>query len=221
MNTSVDDVEYVINDSAFSNGTDQETDAERKYRFQKYVQGLYGATAPGLEAAVLGITGVKSVTVKERYPVAGYNTIIADDGTGKLSLDLITEIRKVLDGDADDIVDYPGSRAAGILSQIIPPNVLSVNIVMTIYRLGTTADIDEMINAAKTAVEQYINTLSLGKSVIVSEIIRRVKAVHSAIYDVAISAPSANIPVSKDYIARTGSGTSGMVLVSTATLSAA
>jgi uncharacterized phage protein gp47/JayE len=218
LNTALQGIEYVINDSAFANGQNEETDAERAYRFQVYVQGLAGSTKKGQEAAVLGITGIKSVTVRERHPVPGYNTIVADDGTGQLSDDMKDLIKKVLDGDPFDIVNYPGYRAAGILTNVDAPQVSPVNMSITVYRQGENSDATEISLAVRSAIEQYINTRGLGQDVILSEIIMLAKKAHLAVYDVAITSPSVNIPISSNYVARTGSGTGGLITVTIVTV---
>lgn len=213
MTSTIIGVEYVVNDSSFAGGTDEESEVERQQRFKDYLAGLNGATANGIKAAVLGVQGVKSCTVRERYPQRGQCTIVADDGTGQLSTQMQEEILKVLNGDPSDYVNYPGFRAAGIPVNVVGPNVTPVNVTVTVYRVGTTYDADDIRNRVKTAIEQYVNTLRLGQNVIVFEIARVAKSAHSAVYDLLISDPTVNIPIDAGSVARTGSGTGGVVTV--------
>lgn len=219
LSTPINNIEHVINDSAFSGGTNEETDAERASRFQIYVQGLAGSTPLGMQAAVLGITGIKSCTIREKYPQAGINTIVADDGTGNLSSDLIDQIEKVIDGDPDDIINYPGKRAAGITVNITPPTIVPVDVVITVFRVGTGSDSDEITDAVQTVIENYINTQKLGQDIVVNEIIALAKKSHSAIYDVNVTTPAANVSIDDTSLGRTGSGTGASVSVTLSTYS--
>lgn len=216
--TSITGVEHVINDSAFSNGTEAESDDERAERFQTTVQGLHGGTVKGIEADVLAIDQIKSVTLRERDPVPGTNTIIADDGTGNLSTALIDTIRTLIDGDPDDLANTPGSGVAGITYNIQAPTVVPVDVTATITRVGTISDSTELQTAVQSAIEQYINTRRLGEDVVLSEIIKRAKAAHPAVYDFTISVPASNTSISTAQISRTGAGTGALVTLILTTL---
>lgn len=218
LNTPIIGVEYVINDSAFANGDNAETDEERASRFQTYIQGLTQGTTKGLESAILKIQGIKSVTIKERTPIPGTNTVIADDGTGNLSIAQIDEIRKVIEGDPDNLNDYPGVGLAGINYNIEAPTLVPLNIVATIYRIGTISDSIEIKLACQSAIERYINTRRLGYDVVVSEIIKRAKASHPACYDFALTTPTSNVSIDSNEIPRVGSGTGASVNLTLITL---
>lgn len=213
-------LDHVINDSVFTGGADAETDAERAERFQRYIQGLAGGTARFIESRVLEVTGIKSVTVRENYPQRGYITVVADDGSGALTTAMIDEIRKVLEGDPDDLENYPGCRPAGVIANIEPPIVIAVNVTVKLYRIGTTTDADEIKNAVKSAIERYVNTLALGDDVVVSQIYALSKNAHPAIYDVEVQAPTVNVSINDSSVARTGAGTGAVVTVTMQDLSA-
>lgn len=213
ISTSIIGADYAINDSVFSGGAEEETEQERLERFQLFIKGLTGATESAITAAVLGIEGIKSCTVRDNYPQRGQITVVADDGTGTLSPEKHTEILKVLNGDPLDYETYPGYRAAGITVNVTAPNVHVVDVTATIYRVGSISNETEIINSAKSAVETYINTRRLGQDVVVSEIIKVIKNSHAAIYDVAMTTPTTNISIDIDTVARTGSGTGGIVSI--------
>lgn len=216
INTSTD-AEHVINDSAFANGREQETDAERASRFQLYIQGLTTGTKAGIESAILNLEEIKSVTMRARYPVPGTNTIIADDGTGNLSTTQIDLIRKVIEADPDDLTNYPGKGTAGINYNIEAPSVIAQNVAITIYRIGTNSDETEIKLAVQTAIEQYINTRRLGDDVIRAEIIERAMAAHPACYNTVLATPSSDVSISLSEVSRTGSGTGASVVVTLVT----
>lgn len=220
LTTPISGVEHVINDSAFANGMDEESDEERAVRFQDYIQGLHGGTRRGIEREILKIPEIKSVTLIERDPVPGTNTVVADDGTGSLTLDMIAKIRKVIEGDPDDIVNYPGAGVAGINYNIEPPTMKPVPVTATIYRIGTTSDADEIVLKTKSVIERYINTRRLGDDCVISELVKRAKSAHPAIYDFVLSTPTANVSSEAREVLRVGAGTGAVVTLNIVTLDA-
>ena len=216
INSSIDGIEQVINDSAFSGGAAEETDDNRKTRFSETVNALNAGTEDGIVTAIKGITGVRSVGMRTSYPFKGTNTIIVDDGSGAISTTLQAAVEKVLYGDASDITNYPGKNAAGIGYNIVAPTIVPVDIAILVYRLpNVNVDLTEIGTDVKTAVEQYVNTRALGENVLLSEIVRVGKNSNAAAYDLTISSPSDNVAISENEFAKTGTGTGGTVTVTT------
>lgn len=212
--------DYVINDSAFANGQAEETETERAERFWTTIQGLHGGTVLGIEADVLKITTIKSCKLIVKYPSNGYNTVVADDGTGSLSVAQIDEIYKTIYGDINDFANYPGKGVAGITYNIQAPTLQVVNFAYTITRVGTITDSTEITNAVQTVIEQYVNTRRLGDDVVLAEIVKRAKASHPAIYDFVLTSPVANVSIADFTIARTGAGVGGTLTPTVVTLTA-
>jgi hypothetical protein len=208
---------YVINDSAFANGTDQETDLERKQRFQTYIRGLSSARPEGIKARVEKIQGVKSCMVRCNYPYAGTNTVVVDDGTGTISSTLLAEVNKVLFGDPDDLAQYPGCGAAGITFVIIAPTINAVPVTLAVYRIGSLSDETEIITKVQSAIERYINTRTLGQDVVWTELVALAKKAHAAIYDIAMSTPLINVPINETNVARTGTVYGASVIITVVT----
>ena len=218
MSTQPVGTDHAINDTSFSGGQVEESDDERRQRFQLFVEGLAGATVRGIESAVLAIPAVRSVAVIESFPQSGTITVVADDGSGTLPLDLQLEIIKVVLGDPIDRVNYPGKIAAGISLVVQGPSVVATPWTIVLYRIGTLSVVNDIILAAQTAVEQYVNTLKLGSDVILSEAARRIKNSHGAIFDLVISAPAANVSVTQFDLARSGLAYSAPISISLVTL---
>jgi len=214
MNSSVSGVDYVRNDSAFSGGSDVETDAERKIRFVDTINALNAGTKNGIIAALEAINGIKSVGMRTAYPHRGTNTIIVDDGSGTISSTLLASITKVLYGDASDLTNYPGKNCEGIGYTIVAPTIVSVSVGIVATRLSTVnVSLSTISTDIQSAVEQYINTLPLGRDVLLSEVVRVAKNSNTAIYDLSISSPSTNITINSNEFGRTGSGYGGTVSV--------
>ena len=218
INTAITGVEHVKNDSAYSGGENEESDADRAVRFQVFVQGLAKHNVIGIQSAVLNIQGIKSVSVRNNFPAAGVVTVVADDGTGNLSGAQITEIQKVLDGDPDDLVNFPGVLAAGITANVEAPTVIAVNVVISVFRVGSTSDETEINTFVQSAIENYINTRKLGDDVVLNKIREIAMSAHPAVYDVTITTPVANTSISASELSRTGSGTGATVDVTVVTL---
>lgn len=218
ISSAINGADYVINDSVFAGGENEENEEERSERFKIYVQGINRSTVIGIQAAVLEIDGIKSVTVRENFPQAGQFTVVADDGTGSLSAAQISEIIKVLDGDPDDLINFPGARAAGVTANVSAPAVIGVDVTIAIIRIGQISDETEIILNVKSAIEKYVNTRKIGDDVVLNEIRAISMAAHPANYDLSVSLPTANVPIDSSSLARTGSGTGGLVAVTVNTL---
>lgn len=214
INSVIDGIESVINDSAFSGGAEAESDEARAIRFSDTVNALNTGTEQGILTAIEAIDSVKSAGMRTSYPFRGSNTIIVDDGSGSIGSTLLALVNKVIDGDPNDLTNYPGKGVAGIGYIIVAPTIVDVSIGITATRLpNVNVDLLEIKNSIQTAVEQYINTLTLGEDVLLSEIVRVGKNSNAAIYDFIVTSPASNIAVNEDEFARTGAGTTGVVTV--------
>ena len=214
INSSIDGVEQVRNDSAFSGGDTAETDAERKTRFSETVNSLNAGTESGIIAAIKGVSGVRSVGMRTSYPFKGTNTILVDDGSGTISATLQAAVEKVLYGDANDYINYPGKNVAGMGYNISAPTIVPVDLGIIVYRLpNINVDLTEIGTDVKTAIEQYVNTRSLGQDVLLSEVVRVGKNSNAAAYDLIVNSPASNKSIAESEFAKTGSGTGGTVTV--------
>lgn len=214
INSAIDGIEQVINDSAFSGGADAETSDARKTRFSETVNSLNAGTEAGIVSTIKGITGVRSVGMRTAFPFKGTNTIIVDDGSGTISASLLASVEKVLYGDANDIINYPGKNAAGIGYNVTAPVIIPVDVGITATRLpNVNVSLTEISTDVQTAIEQYINTRALGENVLLSEIVRVGKNSNAAVYDLIVASPASNVAISANEFAKTGSGTGGTVAV--------
>lgn len=214
INSSIQGVEHVINDSAFSGGAAEETDEARRIRFSETVNSLNAGTEAGIISAMKSISGVRNASMRTAYPFKGANSIILDDGSGTISAALLAEAEKVLYGDPSDLLNFPGKGCAGISYLFVTPSIIPVNVHVTVYRLPSlNVNMTSIAVSVQSAIEQYINTRSLGQDVLLSEIIRVSKNSNAAVYDIVISIPTANVPIEPDQVARTGAGTGATVVV--------
>jgi len=218
INSVIEGIENVINDSAFSGGTDEETDTARQIRFTETVNALNAGTKNGIIVAIEGITGVRSAGMRTNYPFKGSNTIIIDTASGTISADLQASIEQVLYGVSTDYENYPGKNCEGIEYILTTPTIKPVDVTVTVTKLPTVnVDSDEIETDVQTAIEQYINTRKLGEDVIITEIIRIAKNANAAVYDITVTLPATNVSISDSEYAKTGSGTGASVTVTVST----
>lgn len=90
--------------------------------------------------------------------------------------ELIAESHKVLDGSAENPIDYPGVRAAGSQVEVLAPLIKSVYLTLEISpREGVT--ISSIKAPVRSVVSSYINGLGVGREVVKSEVIKRTQQV--------------------------------------------
>jgi hypothetical protein len=204
-------VDYGVNDTAFSGGTDTETILNRLNRFNTFILNLAKATVNGLYNAVISVNGVKSCTILDyitsggTVPV-GLVEIYADDGTGNLSSTLQGIIQTKINGVLSDPINYPGYRAAGIHTTVNAPTpqTVAVTAILFVNILDSMLDVD-IITLATTAIEVYINTLKLGQTLIWDQLLKSILNCTDSIVDCTLSLPSANVtPSTSAYVIKSG-----------------
>jgi len=114
---------------------------------------------------------------------------------------LIAGAQKVVDGDLNDRVNYPGIRAGGVRVSVLVPQVLIQNISLSIS-IKEGYDHDDVKAAVKSDVRDMINTLNVSGDVLLSAIIATAKAV-SGVYNVKLLLPTSDVILLDDQLART------------------
>lgn len=114
---------------------------------------------------------------------------------------LIQLAQKVIDGDPADRTNFPGFRAAGVLVRVLTPQALiqTVTATLTVHEGFVQATVAA---EAETKVIEYINGLGISDDVVRNEIIRRIQAL-AGVADLILSAPTTNIAILDDQLART------------------
>lgn len=200
-----DGVESCKNLVPFTNGEDEESDDARVARFNTYIGGLARSTLSGIKSAVLSVSGISAVTIVENFPKIGYVTIYADNGSGTISTEQIDEILKIINGDPNDSVNYPGYRAAGIIFSVIAPTIQYINVTALVSIISTSSYDDATIKATvNNAIVQYLNTRQLGNDIILSELVTVAMNSHPDVYDFSVSIPTNNVIITSDKVARAG-----------------
>lgn len=197
------DVVGVSNPSAFTGGTDEETDAEFEERFRTYINGLSGTNSYAIKSAALSVNAVRSVSVQNHKPPLKniYNmSIYVDDGSGGASEETLSAVKFAVEGDGTQ--DNPGHLAPGVNIRVITPTAIPVNVNMNVSVISM--DLDEARMEIQDVVTSYVNSLTIGESCVISSIITKVRGLNY-VRDVAVISPANNINPEINQIARIGS----------------
>jgi hypothetical protein len=112
--------------------------------------------------------------------------------------------QRVLDGWAQDTISYPGVRAAGAAIEVREPQIQRVSISMKI-RTNSGVSLTQVADAIKSAIVGYVNSLGLGESVVLSEIVSLVQS-QSGVDTVVLVSPTLDselIAIGSKSVART------------------
>ena len=87
---------------------------------------------------------------------------------------LIEEVQKVVSGDPSDTDTYPGVAAAGVHVFVSVPTVINQSFLISIEaNIGVSED--DLVQDAKNACLNYVNSLDIGSDIILSEIIAAIQ----------------------------------------------
>ena len=127
---------------------------------------------------------------------------------------LIQEAQRVINGDASDPLGHPGIKSAGDFVQVLPPQRVPQTLVAGIS-VVEGFDINVVAANVATAIQQYINGLDIGESVVVSKIIQVAMEVEGVkdfqITSLTGSAPPVNQVILENQVARIAAGDISLV----------
>ena len=120
---------------------------------------------------------------------------------------LLFEVQRVINGDPDDEVFFPGIKAAGVIVNVDTPTIRRITVSMSIAVEAGFSEID-LAPLVVEAVENYISGLGIGDDVIVAEIIDRAMGV-TGMFNVTVTEPSSDVVILEDElpVAYSASGT--------------
>lgn len=207
MGTNVAGINSVLNPAPLINGRNEETDDERKTRFQGYISTLARGTKGAVEygarqAKIVDSNGliteyVAHASVVEPWlddplePVALIYAYI-HNGASATSSALVAQAQKVIDGYYDSGSAVSGWKAAGVNAVVWAASDVEVDVTGS---LTAKAGYDEgtLIAAATEAVKAYIQGLNVGEPVILSELIAIIKRDVEGVYNITLSSPTADV----------------------------
>lgn len=114
---------------------------------------------------------------------------------------LLAFTQKVVDGDRNDRINYPGFRAAGVMVQVLPPQVQIQNI-EAVVTVAEGYDGTTVIDEVKQVLKDHINGLNISGDVIRAKLIQVMMGV-AGVINVDLIAPAIDIILLDDQLART------------------
>lgn len=106
---------------------------------------------------------------------------------------LIAQVQKVMEGDQNDPVNFPGVKAAGVFLSVEQPVIKRVTILASITADNgyTESDLAPLV---QRAIESYVASLRIGQDVIVSKLIDAAFSI-TGLADISIVTPTSNVVV--------------------------
>jgi uncharacterized phage protein gp47/JayE len=194
------DIVEVTNPNPITGGLDTESDAEFDERFKIHVNGLSGTSDYAIIDAALSVDGIRSVSAKNHKPPLRniYNmSIYVDDGSGSATPETIEAVKLAIEGDGTEL--HQGHLVPGVEVRVLSPQTVPVNfsVIVNVYR----ADLSAADAEIKRIIAEYVNSLTIGKAVVKSQILARITKL-AYVKDVKIPTPAENIEIGPDQIAR-------------------
>lgn len=211
---TIDGIASVTNSLAFTSGSDEESNEERKLRFQQWLNTLnrstndaiqYGANTVKLYNSSGSVT--EQVVKSTIYEPCVDDTPIGDpgiiyvyiwNGISGASAELIAETNKVLYGYTnDDGVKVAGWKPAGVVTtvRVITPTTVDVTAAVTLDGTRAEVDVDADI---ESAIGNFFTSIGIGKTLIFAELSRTIMGING-VSDVSFTTPTANVSAGGDY----------------------
>lgn len=182
-----------IGNDPIVSGRDAESEEDRQQRFAAFIRSISRGTVESVlfaarSAIVLNEAGqaVDYVTRTSYVETPGYMAVYIHGATGMASDALIKEAQRIIDGWTEpDGTIVPGYRPAGIVVEVLPMSVRSVDIGLTV-RLAYGTTLAQVAGQIKTAVSGVIaNTPSDGVLLVpkISDAVLRIAGVESCVTD--------------------------------------
>lgn len=184
-------IQNVYNESAFTNGYEDETATEHKKRFQKYINTLSKATSSAILYGTLQVEGVTGAWVDDNY--IGYVIVYAHNSDGNLPEELRDQIIK-------ELIDY---RAGGIEVEVLPIVKIPINQTLKIM-IGDEYDTSEYNILIFNSLTRFFNDYSVGVNFHISDLLTFIKSSYEDVVINVIPESYSDITIQKNQLIRPG-----------------
>lgn len=161
-------IRSVENKTAFTNGVNEETSAERKKRFQNYIRTLARGTADSIVYGTLEVDKITGAWVDDSY--IGYVKVYAHNSEGELPDELRLEVLK-------NLQNY---RAGGIEVEVLPIVKKPINLGLIIM-IDNNYDTEVYEELIYKLVIRYMNEYSVANNFYLADIIHTIKSAYEDI----------------------------------------
>lgn len=119
---------------------------------------------------------------------------------------LIATVQKIVEGDPNDTINFPGLKAAGIKVIVESPTIKNILVHVSIVAAKGFKE-EDLIDSVVDAIQTYINSLGVGEDVIVAELIQQIQSITTngvePVFDTVVIAPTSNVVVLEDELPHT------------------
>lgn len=209
---SISGVSTVTNPAPLVNGRDEETDEERRVRFGAYIAALARGTKSAIEygakdARLTDTTGTVIEYVASALVVEPWLTdntqpislvrVYVHNGAGATSGALVTRAQQVIDGYIDaGGAAVPGWKAAGVQCIVQAASDVAVNVTGELV-LETGADGPSVTANCVDAIKSHLQRLGVGEDVRLSELVAIIRRDVAGVYNVSLTAPTADTAIAQ------------------------
>jgi uncharacterized phage protein gp47/JayE len=161
---SLPGIDQVNNANPFSNGLDAESDQSFRSRFQGYLASKSRATLGAVYNAIASVQQGLHVSIVENtslggVPQVGAFLVVVDDGTGFPSTELLANVATTVEA----------VRPIGTTFAVIAPNVLTVNVSLTVKFTSSDA-VSLSISNIQNQIATYLNGLPIDRGASITRV---------------------------------------------------
>jgi uncharacterized phage protein gp47/JayE len=198
LKTGVAGVESITNEAKFSGGADEETDDERKKRFQEFISALARGTKPAIEFGakqIAGIVSAKAIDLDDDNAIPpGFVNLYVADASGTASGTLLAAVS----------TEENNWRAAGVKVTVAAPSIVTVNVTATLT-LDPGFNRDTLVDQITQRLIDFISAKQMGEDVFLAYLYEVIVDTNpTAIINAQIATPAADVTISAAQIARPG-----------------
>lgn len=195
MSSSLQGIQYVLNEHTINGGRDEENDEDFLDRIKNVRQTFGKCTNEAIETALNQVGGVTRATVIDMYK-----------GTGTTGAIIVTDSVPAPQSVQNEIINVMNAvKASGIMPFIVYTNIKEADISLNITNI-TEADYDNIVSA----INKYALSLNPGQEFIIRQMERKIlNAIDKTVaenddIDIETIRPTSNITATTEQIIRLG-----------------
>lgn len=184
-------IKSVSNESAFTNGLNEETTTERKKRFQNYIKTLARGTVDAIIYGCLEVEGVTGAWCDDKY--IGYVKLYAHNAEGELP----NELKQAI---INNLQNY---RAGGIEVEVLPIVKRPIDLSLKIL-IGNDYDTETYSLLIQSSIISWLNEYSVAKNLYMSDVIHTIKTVYEDIVVNILIENGSDVQLAENELVRPG-----------------